>query len=87
LRPLADPVDWDDLLSLGEQQQLAFARVVLAAPRFVLLDRPATLVGPAEVARALALLAADGITSVTFAPDAHLATQHDTVLAVALDGT
>jgi vitamin B12/bleomycin/antimicrobial peptide transport system ATP-binding/permease protein len=79
--------DWDNLLSLGEQQQLAFARVVLAAPRFVLLDRPATLLSAEDVARAVALLAADGITSVTFAPDAQLAARHDAQLEVADDGT
>ena len=79
--------DWDDLLSLGEQQQLAFARVVLAAPRFALLDRPATLLGPAVVAGALALLAEHGITSVTFASDAQLAAHHDARLDVAHDGT
>jgi vitamin B12/bleomycin/antimicrobial peptide transport system ATP-binding/permease protein len=79
--------DWDDLLSFGEQQQVAFARVVLAAPRFALLDRPATLLGPDEVGRALAELAARGITSVSFASDAQLAAHHDARLDVAPDGT
>ena len=79
--------DWDDLLSLGEQQQLAFARVALAAPRFALLDRPATLLGADAVARALALLAAHGITAITFAPDAQLASRHDVFVEVADDGT
>jgi putative ATP-binding cassette transporter len=79
--------DWEELLSLGEQQQLAFARVLLAAPRFALLDRPATLLGAADVRRSLALLAAHGITSVTFAPDGQLAEQHDALLEVAEDGT
>jgi putative ATP-binding cassette transporter len=78
---------WDDLLSLGEQQQLAFARVVLAAPRFALLDRPATLVGADTVVRALALLTAHGITSITFAPDAQLAARHDALVEVMHNGT
>ncbi|MFM7393312.1 MAG: ATP-binding cassette domain-containing protein [Cyanobium sp.] len=30
--------DWSRVLSLGEQQRLAFARLLLHAPRFVLLD-------------------------------------------------
>ena len=30
--------DWDDILSLGEQQRLAFARVMINQPRYVILD-------------------------------------------------
>jgi putative ATP-binding cassette transporter len=30
--------DWDEILSLGEQQRLAFARVVINKPRYVVLD-------------------------------------------------
>ena len=30
--------DWGATLSLGEQQRLAFARVLLARPRLVLMD-------------------------------------------------
>jgi len=31
-------VEWSSTLSLGEQQRIAFARVLLASPRLVLLD-------------------------------------------------
>ena len=79
--------DWDDVLSLGEQQQLAVAHVVLAAPRLVLLDRPGTLLGPEDGARALDLLAAHGITCVTFASEHDLAPQHDALLELADDGS
>src|SRR5262249_17197986 len=79
--------DWDELLSLGEQQQLAVARVVLAGPRIVLLDRPATLLGAEDGARALALLAAHGMTCVTFAADDRFAPQHDARLELADDGS
>jgi vitamin B12/bleomycin/antimicrobial peptide transport system ATP-binding/permease protein len=30
--------DWDDVLSLGEQQRLAFARILINNPRYVILD-------------------------------------------------
>jgi ABC-type uncharacterized transport system fused permease/ATPase subunit len=30
--------DWSGMLSLGEQQRLAFARLLLAAPKLALLD-------------------------------------------------
>lgn len=30
--------DWDEVLSLGEQQRLAFARIIINKPRYVILD-------------------------------------------------
>jgi putative ATP-binding cassette transporter len=79
--------DWDELLSLGEQQMLSFARLVLAAPRFALLDRPGTVLGAAAVARALDLLSDRSITAVTFADDPALEARHDARLELAGDGT
>ncbi|MEN8133360.1 MAG: ABC transporter transmembrane domain-containing protein, partial [Pseudomonadota bacterium] len=38
--------DWKDLLSLDEQQLLAFARLLLAAPQFTFLERPHTALSP-----------------------------------------
>ncbi|MBP6682842.1 MAG: ABC transporter ATP-binding protein/permease [Halioglobus sp.] len=37
--------DWESVLSLGEQQLLACLHVILAAPGFVILDRPSTALG------------------------------------------
>lgn len=79
--------DWDDLLSLAEQQSITFARVLLAAPRFVVLDRPGTAVGTDAVAHILNLLAAQAITVVTFAPEDTLAAEHDLQLVIETDGT
>lgn len=78
--------DWDDLLSLGEQQMLSYARVIFAAPRFAVLDRPGTLLPADAVRRVLALLAERSITAVTFAPDASLAPLHDVRLELGADG-
>jgi putative ATP-binding cassette transporter len=79
--------DWDDLLSLGEQQLLSVARLVLAAPRFALLDRPATTLGESAAMRAVDLLAAHSITVVTFAADGALAEHHGAELELAEDGS
>jgi len=78
--------DWDDLLSLGEQQMLTVARVILAAPRFAVLDRPGTLLPPDRVQCLLGLLAERGITAITFSADEALAPFHDRKLVLALDG-
>jgi putative ATP-binding cassette transporter len=78
--------DWDDLLSIDEQQLISLARVLLAAPRFAVLDRPALTLGPERAAHALALLAAASITAVTFASDPALADQHGARLDLFEDG-
>ncbi|NDC36934.1 MAG: ABC transporter ATP-binding protein/permease [Proteobacteria bacterium] len=41
-------VDWSNILSTGEQQRLAFARVVLARPRYVYLDEATTALDEAS---------------------------------------
>ena len=41
--------NWEKVLSLGEQQLLALANVLLAAPRFVLLDRVDLTLGPEQL--------------------------------------
>jgi putative ATP-binding cassette transporter len=57
--------DWGKVLSLGEQQRLAFARVLITAPRFVFLDE-ATSAVDLETERALyTLLAQSGATYIS----------------------
>ena len=58
--------DWDDILSLGEQQQLAFARLILAAPAYAFLHRVSTALNAAQVCPLLRVVAKHGITYVTF---------------------
>ncbi len=52
--------DWRSLLSAGEQQQLAFARLLLAKPRYVFLDEATTAIDTALGGRLYAKVA--GIT-------------------------
>ena len=79
--------DWAELLSLGEQQALSFARLALAAPRYAILDRPQTVLGVEAVAKGLEFLARQSITVVTFASDPALAALHDARIALAADGS
>jgi len=79
--------DWDDALSLADQERLSFARVLLAAPRFAMLEKPDTLLGTDEAARLIGLLAKRSITVVTFASDDALATCHDRRLVLEAGAT
>jgi putative ATP-binding cassette transporter len=79
--------DWGHRLSLGEQQLLAFARVLLAAPAFVVIQSPGTTLAPEQLARALRLLSEAGITYVTFGAVATSPELYDAVLELHADGT
>lgn len=54
--------DWDDILSLAEQQFISFARMLLIAPRFAFLDRPSTHLDPQEIRQLLRMLSDRNIT-------------------------
>jgi len=79
--------DWNEVLSLGEQQLLSFARLALATPSYAVLDRPETVLGVESVVRALDFLAGEGITVVTFSGEPALADRHDAHLVLAADGS
>jgi putative ATP-binding cassette transporter len=78
--------DWDDALSLGEQQLLALARVGLAAPAFAVLQSPGTTLDPGQVAAGLRQLSDASITCLVFANDAGELT-YDAMLELRTDGT
>jgi putative ATP-binding cassette transporter len=79
--------DWDELLSLDEQRLVGVARVLLAAPRFVLLTRLVAGVGAERAATVLAALGARGIGYVVFGDQAIDHERFDAVVEVAPDGT
>lgn len=49
-------MDWPNILSTGEQQRLAFARLLLARPRFAFLDEATTALDTASEAKLYLLL-------------------------------
>jgi putative ATP-binding cassette transporter len=78
--------DWDDALSLGEQQLLSVARVLLAAPHFAFLERPRTVLGSEHVDRILSLLSERSITYLTLGSGDDRLDDYDAVLELAGDG-
>jgi len=56
---LHEAARWDRVLSLGEQQRLAFARMVLHRPRWIFMDEATAALDEANQAAMFALLAAE----------------------------
>lgn len=79
--------NWSDLLSLGEQQRLSFARVLLAAPRFVFLDHPSRSLSECPVGELLNLLRRQGITYFTLGDLEDDPRFYDRLLEIAADGS
>jgi putative ATP-binding cassette transporter len=78
--------DWDDALSLGEQQLLCVVRVLLAAPRFVFLERPRTTLGVSPADDVLTLLRERSIGYLTIGDATYKPDAYDFVLELADDG-
>ena len=79
--------DWSTMLSLGEQQLLAFTRLTLARPSFAMLDRVNSSLNAAQLRQALRILDENSITYIAFAEDAESVAFYDAVLEIDADGT
>jgi putative ATP-binding cassette transporter len=78
--------DWDDALSLGEQQLFAFASLLLSAPRFVFLDRIGTALSPEQVDKILQTLERHSITYLIIGEAGAPRDHYDAVLELTGDG-
>lgn len=78
--------DWDDVFSIGEQHLLSMARMLLASPAFVFLDRPGSALPKAQVSTLLDMLAQRGIGVVVFAKNGETTLPYDHILDIAADG-
>lgn len=78
---------WADLLSLTEQQLLAFSRVVLATPEFVFLDHPTRALNPEQVGELLRKLRGHMITYLTLGDAEEDEGSYDLIVDIAGDGT
>lgn len=79
-------LDWERTLSMGEQQRLAFARLLLAAPRLAFLDEATSALDAANEARLYRQLMATRITPVSVGHRPGLLRYHAWVLALHSEG-
>jgi putative ATP-binding cassette transporter len=79
--------DWSKVLSVGEQQRLAFGRVLVHAPRIVILDEATSALDSANEAALYARLRASGATLVSIAHREAVLRHHTHVLRLVGDGT
>jgi putative ATP-binding cassette transporter len=83
---LAAEKDWGRILSLGEQQRIGFARVIVNAPEYVFLDEATSAVDQPMEAHLYGLLLDSGATMVSVAHRASVIPFHDSILDLREDG-
>jgi putative ATP-binding cassette transporter len=74
--------DWGALLSLGEQQLLAFIHILLAAPHFVFLDRAGTALNAGQVRKILEMLSKNSLAYVNIGESDDMRDLYDAVLEI-----
>jgi putative ATP-binding cassette transporter len=81
---LAEPARWDRVLSLGEQQRLGFARVLLHRPRWIFMDEATSALDEANQAAMFGLLAEElpGAAVLSIGHRAGLGQHHDREMVV-----
>jgi putative ATP-binding cassette transporter len=80
--------DWGATLSLGEQQFIAFARLLLAEPDFAFLDHAASALSEPQRAEVYQLLASTAISYISVRDrQPSFLGSHDTLLELRPDGS
>jgi putative ATP-binding cassette transporter len=79
-------VDWTNVLSIGEQQRVAFARLFLRKPRFAFLDEATSALDEENQHSLYEMLAASGIGFVSVGHRHTLAQYHERVLQLSIGG-
>lgn len=78
--------DWAHRLSIGEQQLLGLARLLLVNPPFALLDHAASALDPQRLKHLYQVLAGTSISYITVGHQMLLQEYHDMVLELQKDG-
>jgi vitamin B12/bleomycin/antimicrobial peptide transport system ATP-binding/permease protein len=79
--------DWPSTLSAEENRLLAIARVLLAAPKFVFLDRMDGDLSPEQITHVYDLFTGSGISYLSVSEQGSLHAYHDKVLSLNSDGS
>ena len=80
-------VDWSNILSLGEQQRVAFARLFLRQPKFAFLDEATSALDEDNQAHLYQLLKQSGIGSISVGHRNTLIEYHDRLLLLDRSGS
>lgn len=78
--------DWQNTLSTGEQQSLAFARLLLAKPRYVFMDEATTALDAVREEQFYDLLRKLTLAYITIGYSPNLIKQHELLLRLMGDG-
>ncbi|MFZ6658949.1 ABC transporter ATP-binding protein/permease [Undibacterium sp. TJN19] len=78
--------DWEKLLSVGEQQRMAFARILVHAPSIVILDEATSALDSANESALYARLRESGVTLISIAHRPAVLKHHTHVLQLLGDG-
>ena len=78
--------DWEKLLSVGEQQRMAFARILVHAPRIVILDEATSALDSANESALYARLRESGATLISIAHRPAVLRHHTHVLHLQGEG-
>ncbi len=79
-------LQWADVLSLGEQQRLAFARLLLAHPAYAILDESTSALDIKNEAHLYSVLSASGTTFISVGHRTTLLQYHTSVLELKGEG-
>lgn len=74
--------EWSSVLSLGEQQRLAFARLLLSKPQLVLLDESTSALDEANEVHLYQKIGAAGITYISIGHRSTLCDYHNMILRI-----
>ena len=78
--------DWANILTVGEQQLLGVARLLITQPRFAFLDRATNALSTARARHVYELLSHTSITYISIGDHASLRDFHDNVMELFEDG-